>query len=178
MGEIMKKNAEKTANDILSFIKAENIVSYTNCLTRLRLNLKANSDIDLQKLKSLPEIIEVLLPSVNELQIVLGPGFAAKVTNALTKIINLDSLMIDKLAEINDDSAFASSKSEQKMKQKKPIQVFFTKFSKVFAPMIIGFIGAGILAGIAGIMYSFYGVTLMGDAIKNIKSTAPPAAIS
>lgn len=161
----MKKNADKTAREILALIKAENIVSYTNCLTRLRLNLNPDSSIDLQKIKTLPEVIEILSPSATEIQIVLGPGFAAKVTNALTKLINLDN------SQIIDDDAFTVSNSVKQMKQKNTIQVFFTKFSKIFSPMIIGFIGAGILAGIAGIMQSAYGGQVTSD-------TAPPAAIS
>lgn len=160
----MKKNAQKTASDILALIEAKNIVSCTNCLTRLRLNLKPDSNIDLQKIKSLPEVIEVLSPSASEVQIVLGPGFAAKVTNALTELINLDD------SQITDDRVNPSSNTI-KVKQKNSIQVFFTKFSKIFSPMIIGFIGAGILAGVAGIMQSAYGGKV--DA-----STAPPAAIS
>lgn len=140
-----EKNAQITASDILAIIEAKNIVSCTNCLTRLSLNLKPDSNIDLQKVKSLPEMIEILLPSASEVQIVLGPGFAAKVTNALTKLINLND------SQTIDNSVNAISNTIQ-MKQNSSIQVFFTKFSKIFSPMIIGFIGAGILAGIAGIM--------------------------
>ncbi|MGL5268325.1 MAG: PTS transporter subunit EIIC [Spiroplasma sp.] len=161
----MKKNAQKIANEIVAIIEAKNIVSCTNCLTRLRLNLKPDSNIDLQKIKSLPEVIEILSPSVSEVQIVLGPGFAAKVTNALTKLINLDD------SQIIDDGAIIPSSNTIQMKQKNSIQVFFTKFSKIFSPMIIGFIGAGILAGVAGIMQSAYGGSVTTD-------TAPPAAIS
>jgi len=162
----MKKNADEIASKILAVIKAENIVSFTNCLTRLRLNLKSNSNIDLQKIKILPEVIEILSPSANELQIVLGPGFAAKVTNALTKLINLDNSQV-----ADTDGFFEPNNIKQQLKQKNTIQVFFTKFSKVFSPMIIGFIGAGILAGIAGIMQSAYGGVVSDK-------TAPPVAIS
>ncbi|WP_253301680.1 hypothetical protein [Spiroplasma endosymbiont of Phyllotreta cruciferae] len=54
-------------------------------------------------------------------------------------------------------------KGEMKAKQNW-VQTFFTKFSKIFSPMIIGFIGAGILSGIAGIMQSEYGGVMSNHA--------------
>lgn len=53
---------------------------------------------------------------------------------------------ITKITEMNKES--------KKLKNTSPIQQFLAKFSKIFTPMIFGFIGAGILGGIAGIIQS------------------------
>ncbi|AHI57783.1 hypothetical protein P344_02175 [Spiroplasma mirum ATCC 29335] len=39
----MVKDAKQTAKDLIDVIKADNVISYTNCLTRLQLNIKANA---------------------------------------------------------------------------------------------------------------------------------------
>ncbi|AXF96716.1 PTS transporter subunit EIIB [Spiroplasma phoeniceum] len=71
----MAKDPKQTAKDIVDIVKADNVVSYTNCLTRVRLNLKPTAEIDLDKLKATPNVMGVLKPSPTELQIVLVPGF-------------------------------------------------------------------------------------------------------
>ncbi len=71
----MAKDPKQTAKDIVDIVKAYNVVSYTNCLTRLRINLKPTAEIYLDKLKATQNVMDVLKPSRTELQIVLGPGF-------------------------------------------------------------------------------------------------------
>ncbi len=130
--------------------------------------------MDVEKLKATDNVLGILTPSATELQIVLGPGFVANVTQAFGKLVNTD-----KTTYYGNDSsdqfvtaaeAAQTIKGEMKAKQNW-IQTFFTKFSKIFSPMIIGFIGAGILSGIAWIMQSAYGGTM--DT-----SHAPAAAVS
>lgn len=170
----MAKDPKQTAKDIVDIVKADNVVSYTNCLTRLRLNLKPTAEIDLDKLKATPNVMGVLKPSPTELQIVLGPGFVANVTQAFGKLVNANKTAYNENDGTDEFVSAAQAakavKGEMKEKQNK-VQTFFTKFSKIFSPMIIGFIGAGILSGIAGIMQSAYGGTM--DT-----SHAPAAAVS
>ncbi|AOX44132.1 PTS system, N-acetylmuramic acid-specific EIIBC component [Spiroplasma sp. NBRC 100390] len=170
----MAKDPKKTAKDIADIVKPDNVVSYTNCLTRLRLNLKPGANVDLEKLKTTPNVMGILTPSPTELQIVLGPGFVANVTQAFGKLVNAGKTAYNE----NDGTdqfvtaaeAAQAVKGEMKAKQNW-VQTFFTKFSKIFSPMIIGFIGAGILSGIAGIMQSVYGGVMDTNH-------APAAAVS
>ncbi|AHI57786.1 hypothetical protein P344_02190 [Spiroplasma mirum ATCC 29335] len=133
------------------------------------------SNIDLERLKATPNVMGVLTPSPTELQIVLGPGFVNNVTQAFGKLVNIERSEYSEGA--NPSSEFISAvdaakqvKGELKQKQNY-IQVFFTKFLKIFLPMIIGFIGVGILSGVAGIMQSSYGGVM--DAAH-----APASALS
>lgn len=166
----MTKNADKTAREILAIIKPENVISYTNCLTRLRLNLNLNANINLNLIKSLPNIMGVITPTPGEIQIILGPGFVTKVAVEFAKILNLNNNLNQYPKQQANTSVAINFKSQLKQKQNF-IQNFFTRFSKIFSPMIIGFIGAGILAGIAGIIQSIY-----GGAIN--ETTAPNVVIS
>ncbi|UZK64096.1 PTS transporter subunit EIIB [Mycoplasma mycoides subsp. capri] len=86
----MIKDPKITAKEILQIIKIDNINSYTNCLTRLRLNIKENN-IDFEKLKSIPNVLGVINVSSNELQIVLWPGFVNKVAQEFARLLKVES---------------------------------------------------------------------------------------
>lgn len=159
----MAKNAKQTAIDILEIIGSNNVETVSNCLTRLRLNLKPDSNVNVDELKKVKDVMGVLTPSLTELQVVLGPGFVNSVTKNFKDLINSQvNITSSGLAEIvaseNKSAAEVAKEIKAEFKQKnKRVQTFFTKFSKIFSPMIIGFIGAGILSGIAGIIQSAYG---------------------
>ncbi|AGM26330.1 PTS system N-acetylmuramic acid-specific EIIBC component [Spiroplasma syrphidicola EA-1] len=157
----MAKNPKQTAQDLVGVIGPENVVSFTNCLTRLRLNIKPGVNVDLEKLKTVTNVMGILTPSATELQIVLGPGFVGTVTQEFGKLVNAQQTSPVDGAEQSADFVSAADVAKQvkgAIKGKSNwLQNFFTKFSRIFSPMIIGFIGAGILAGIAGIMQSAFG---------------------
>lgn len=58
-----------------------NVVSATNCMTRLRLTLKSNSPVKVQALKNTEGVLGVVEDAT--LQIILGPGRDKKVANLL-----------------------------------------------------------------------------------------------
>lgn len=163
----MKKDPIKTAQDLVKIINPYNINSYTNCLTRLRIKLKPHHEVDIDKIKNYPGVLGVVSPASDEIQIVLGPGFVNSVAQEVEKILSK--------ININPEIDFISAakvgeKVKQEIRQKQNrIQGFFAKFSKVFSPMVIGFIGAGILAGIAGILQASVGGNLetAPDSIKS-----------
>lgn len=156
----MKKDASKTAKDLVKIINAHSIDSYTNCLTRLRIKLKPNHQINLNKIRNYPNVLGVILPSDNEVQIVLGPGFVNDVAQEIEKIMEKFHIGPD-LEFISPESISEKAKNLLRLKNN-PIKNFFAKFSKVFTPLVWGFIGAGILAGIAGILQASVG----GDIAK------------
>ncbi len=151
----MKKDPAKIAQDLVQIINAHSIDSYTNCLTRLRIKLKHNHEADIDKIKTYPGVLGVVSPTKNEIQIILGPGFVNNVADEIKKIMD----KLDASPNLDFISAADIGKQVKSNIQKKHnyLQKFFSKFSKVFAPMVIGFIGAGILAGIAGILQASVG---------------------
>lgn len=164
----MKKDPLKTAQDLVDIINAHNLESHTNCLTRLRIQLKPNHHVDFEKIKKHPNVLGVVNPSPNELQIVLGPGFVNHVTKEFSKILE----KVNPNPQIDFISAADLGKKVKSNLRSKgnKIQQFFTKFSKIFSPLIIGFIGAGILAGIAGILQASVGGTIDKDSPAIVRS--------
>lgn len=63
---------------------SQNIASYTNCMTRLRLNLDDPSRVDVAALRRLPGVMGVV--DGPQLQIVVGPGHAQRLRDAFAEV--------------------------------------------------------------------------------------------
>ena len=68
-----KRTNEDLLQDILSHVGGvENILTATNCMTRLRIQPRDESKIDLEQLKDVEGVMGVV--NAETLQIVVGPG--------------------------------------------------------------------------------------------------------
>ena len=134
--------------DIQKFIGGDsNIESFTNCQTRLRINIKNLNLIKKDKLQKVEKVLGVNVIGT-QIQIIFGPGKVIQAKEAFSKISNIKNvfLSLEEQAKIN--------KENQKNKNTSKFQQFIGKFAGIFAPLVIGFIGAGILSGISGIIQS------------------------
>ncbi|QHX35746.1 PTS system, N-acetylmuramic acid-specific IIB component [Spiroplasma sp. TIUS-1] len=151
--------ARDVALDIKNVIGEENIISYTNCMTRLR--VKAKPNFEKENLKKVDGVLGLIVAG-EEYQIVLGPGFVNKVALEFSKIVSIQSseTINENLdASQNKTAAEVAIETKNKLRGKSGVQTFLAKISKVFTPLIPAFIGAGLLTGIAGILSS----TVNGD---------------
>ncbi len=162
-----KKDPKQTAIDIVEKIGGEeNIKTYTNCMTRLRVTTKDSGKINIDELKKVQNVLGVN-ESGTELQIILGPGFVQKVADEVGKNFDITSVSLTSEDEGEDEASLDDmenldletitkiNKEKQKEKNTSGVQVFLAKFAKIFAPLIFAFIGAGIIGGIAGMIQSF-----------------------
>ncbi|MCR8641170.1 PTS transporter subunit EIIC [Paenibacillus sp. N1-5-1-14] len=139
------------AQDILIAVGgASNIKNFTNCMTRLRLNLIDQGLIDVPKLKSLKGVLGLV--DDETYQIILGPGVVKKVTDELADIIESGAG-----AEATPQAAQAAPagqdiKAELKKKNNTPFKNFLRKIGNIFIPMIPALVGAGLINGIAGLL--------------------------
>lgn len=151
----MKKNVnlEQIANDLIKLVGGtKNIRSFTNCQTRLRINVSDLSKVSKDKIEFLPQTLGLHI-SGTQVQVIYGPGKVIKMKNAFENILGKTSedFFNDSLENI-----VSKNKAFQKSKNTSSFQRFIGKFSGIFAPLILGFIGAGILSGIGGILQSSY----------------------
>lgn len=78
---------KSTPEEIIKYVGGKDNINYlTNCMTRLRFNLKDNSIVDEEGLKSLPEVIATN-KSGGQYQIIVGQK-AEKIYNEINPIIN------------------------------------------------------------------------------------------
>ncbi|MBU5592528.1 PTS transporter subunit EIIC [Clostridium sp. MSJ-4] len=143
----LKFDAQAIAEDILKKSGGkENISSVAFCTTRLRLTLKDNSLANLEGIKAIDGVMGLVQQS-GQVQIILGPGNVNKVA---TKFSTLASINIGEVDEVT------LRKEELKAKNSTPFKLFLRKISNIFIPLIPGFVGCGIIYGVAKLLESLH----------------------
>ena len=172
----MSKIDQEMMLNIIENIGGEaNVSLASNCMTRLRLTLKDTSQVNKAVLQKTAGIMGVL-EADGQLQLVMGPGKAQRGADAMNE--TLDQIRSGKIsvaataagatthaaaetvAASGDAPSLkqiaADNKSQLRANQKNPLlvalQSFLSKFAAIFTPLIPGFIGAGLLAGVAAIL--------------------------
>jgi PTS system sucrose-specific IIC component len=131
-----------------------NIVNATNCMTRVRANVKDTTNINEETIKNIDGVLGLVVEGSNY-QVVVGPGAAKKVTDEIISNFNLtrDAAVIE-----ND---WQSNKAEIKGNQKNSkFKGFLKLISAIFIPLIPAIIAAGLFNGLGSLMGQ-----LMADSI-------------
>ncbi|SUH14131.1 PTS system IIBC component [Salmonella enterica subsp. enterica] len=132
------------ASDILRGIGGEqNILRLENCMTRVRVEVQDDSQLDIPRLKALPGVSGYVKQGEQH-QLIVGPGKAAQVVDAMRVQIAAGG--------VKPDDAMARTKSEAKAKYKAPMSDALRKLANVFIPLIPAFIASGLITGIINIL--------------------------
>ena len=119
----------------------ENVTAATNCMTRLRVNLKDYAKADIEGLKATEGVLQVI--EMDNLHIVLGPGKAKKVTDLFKADAGVTEAM-------STDASWQDNKAAMKAGQKQgKVKTALKAVGDIFVPLIPGVIAAGICSGLA-----------------------------
>ncbi|SFT82111.1 PTS system, sucrose-specific IIC component [Selenomonas sp. GACV-9] len=147
-------NHELIAQEIYEIVgPAGNIRSVTHCMTRLRLYLVQRPDNMESNLQKIAGVLGVN-DTGDELQIILGPGTAASVTDCFTSIIDKaagDTAVQPAAPEkpqIGDGKALHA---QIRAKNATPVKLFFKRIASIFMPLIPAFIACGLTTGLLSI---------------------------
>ena len=133
---------EEFAKKIIEILGGtENILSATNCMTRLRVHLKKQDENIFGELKKIDGVLGTNQDG-GELQIILGPGKATNICNAVNEILKKSAVKIGDGKKLHE---------EIRARNATPIKLFFKKIASIFMPLIPGFIACGLITGLVGI---------------------------
>lgn len=118
---------------------AENIESYTHCMTRLRVTPIDSSLVNKESLKKIDGVMGLV--EQETLQIILGPGKVNKVTEEFGKLI-------EGSGGIDLKERAAQKKSELKEKNTTPFKMFLRRIASIFIPLIPALVASGLITGI------------------------------
>ena len=119
----------------------ENVTAATNCMTRLRVNLKDYAKADIEGLKATEGVLQVI--EMDNLHIVLGPGKAKKVTDLFKADAGVTEAM-------STEASWQDNKAAMKAGQKQgKVKTALKAVGDIFVPLIPGVIAAGLCSGIA-----------------------------
>ncbi|MCD9142979.1 PTS transporter subunit EIIC [Streptomyces albireticuli] len=138
---------------------AGNVLSVTNCMTRLRLELRDRALVRDAELRALPGVLGVVEDG-SSYQVVLGPGTVARVAPELARLAatvpgpgeeptpgTTAPVTAAALAERG-----AALRTARKARNATPVKLLLRRIAAVFVPLIPALIGCGIVAGLAGLL--------------------------
>ena len=128
-----------------------NISMAENCMTRLRVVLIDEEKANLKKIEAMEDVLG-LVGKGNDIQIVIGPGKVAKVTNYFKEMISVNAK-----SKSLDENATANNNSKGGVKR------FLGLLSKIFIPLIPGIMGCGLILSIATILDVLVGQSIIPD---------------
>lgn len=128
---------KQLAKDILSDLGgAKNIRELENCTTRLRVKVRDDARVDLDTLNAHAAVFSVIHDH-DELQVVLGPG---RVSDVCQELRDLGAGDVQSEAAKGDEAVHTHPRIG--------VRAFLEYLSRVFAPLIPVFAGAGLLFGV------------------------------
>ena len=138
-------DAKRTAKEIYDILGGkENIISNAVCMTRLR--VKVRGDADVEKLKKVDGVLNVV--EAETLQIVLGPGKVNSVGDEFSKLTGMPLGFSDN----NVEDVAKENKKANKQKHNGPVQRFLQKIANIFVPLLPGIIAAGLVMGLTNVV--------------------------
>lgn len=143
----MAKGYVREIEQIINLIGGtENINSLTHCVTRLRFVLNSQEKVDIDKLKKIDGVIDVIM-TTEQCQVVIGP-----------KVKEYYNEIVKKYGDFSGDKEKSEEKAESE--KKSALTILFETISGIFVPILGALAGAGMLKGVlvalssAGIMDS------------------------
>ncbi len=124
-----------------------NISSATNCMTRLRVQVKNDGQVKDGNLKGLEGVMGLVHDRANLWEVVVGPGKSRKCADICK------SMGIPSQAATSTSNDWKANKEAVKSGQKESkIRQLLKTFGDIFVPLIPGVIAAGLCSGIATLL--------------------------
>ncbi|MBC1391803.1 PTS transporter subunit EIIC [Listeria innocua] len=156
----MTKEAEIGKQIFIHVGGMENVSRIAHCMTRVRLGIVDSSLVDIAGLKKVPGVIGVV--EDDTLQIIVGPGVVNKVAGAMAEMAgvkigetiqeNLDSSTKTGKELVEEKASKTKAELKAKQNNSSGFKRLLKSISNIFVPLIPGFVGAGLIAGIAAII--------------------------
>lgn len=178
----MEKDFKLIATNILKELGgASNVQSASNCITRLRIILKNPSLLQLENLKKVDSVMQVISDG-NIVQVVLGPSLVKKVAEqfypmlkeapaATTEVKAENATPNPDANKLNIQDNWRENKAKVKEKQKRFgwLSRGLRHLANIFSPLIPAVIAAGMFAALASIVKQFGADNNIDTAVTAVK---------
>lgn len=124
-----------------------NVLTATNCMTRLRVQVKDDSKVDDEGLKQIDGVLGVVHDRTNYVEVVVGPGKCRKCADICR------SMGIPAAASVDTANDWQANKAAVKASQKQsPVKELLKTVGDIFVPLIPGVVAAGLCSGLATLL--------------------------
>ena len=125
----------------------DNVEAATNCMTRLRIDVKDDSKIDDEALKQTEEVLAIVHDRPGYVEVVVGPGKVRKCADECAA----RGIPASKTLSTSNDWKENKEAVKSAQKQSK-IKHMLKTVGEIFVPLIPGVIAAGLCSGLATLM--------------------------
>lgn len=144
-------NAKESVEQIIEYLGGkENIVSVTNCMTRLRVVTKQEDPVKEEKLREMPDVLGLVHDRACSYEIVVGPGKSRKFADLC------HDAGLPAAAETGaDDPGYDWKQNKEKIRsgqKENKLKAALKVVGDIFVPLIPGVIAAGLCAGLASLI--------------------------
>ena len=146
----MKNDIKQNTDTLISYLGGEkNIVSVTNCMTRLRVNVNDETSVNMTQLQTADDVIEIIHDRDRYYEIVVGPGKSKKYADQCRE--RGISAEEDKSSQSGQE--WKNNKSAMRSRQKNStLRTGLKTVGEIFVPLLPGTITAGLCAGFAALI--------------------------
>ncbi|EOF4704875.1 MAG: PTS transporter subunit EIIC [Klebsiella huaxiensis] len=123
-----------------------NLLHVTNCMTRVRMTIGEQSQVDIDALKSIDGVLGVV--EDDTLQVIVGPGKSTKVANVINALLKDQPAGDAPLSSVEQKAKLAREKAKKQTRTK----VILKHIANIFVPILPSLIAAGILMGINNVL--------------------------
>ena len=146
----MSQNVQENTKTLVQYLGGTgNILSVTNCMTRLRTAVKDESAVDEGKIQSLEDVMGLVHDRKNYYEIVVGPGKSRKYADEC-HAMGLAAASGDSEKEDPDWKAY--KKDRQSRQKESRVKSGLKMIGDIFVPLLPGIISAGLCAGFAALI--------------------------
>lgn len=128
----------------------ENALKILNCMTRVRIDIKDYSKVNIDGLKAINGVMGVV--EDDNLQIIVGPGASTKIATEMNSMKGTSTEKVDRRKLAEDKAAQVKAEHKAKVNNNTPFKRVLKSIANIFVPLIPAFVGAGIIGGIASVL--------------------------
>ncbi|MFR3659666.1 MAG: PTS transporter subunit EIIC [Eisenbergiella sp.] len=132
----------------------ENVVTATNCMTRLRIHVKDDSLVKDEAIKQVEGVLGVVHDRPQYIEVVVGPGKSRKCADICAEM-GIPAAAGE--GDVSTENDWKANKAAVKAGQKNSrIKSMLKTFGEIFVPLIPGVIAAGLCSGLATLLTQVY----------------------
>lgn len=129
---------------------AENLVTVTHCMTRLRIQLRNDQSIQDEDIRKIEGVLGIVHDQPNRLEVVVGPGKSRSCAELFAALLVPAACEAKEISTGND---WQSNKAAVNARQKTGrIRSMLKTFGEIFVPLLPGAIAAGLCSGLATLL--------------------------
>lgn len=127
----------------------DNVLAATNCMTRLRIDVKNDAKIEDEALKNIEGVMGIVHDKAGYVEVVVGPGKCRKCAD-ICATMGIPAAANVEAATTSTKNDWQANKAAVKANQKQgKVKTMLKTLGEIFVPLIPGVIAAGICSGVA-----------------------------